>query len=187
MNQYDPRINNEHCIRDPFTVDTAKQYIGKKGYFTDDLFNFSNLDSCCDGMLVSVESDNRHPYYCGISDEGVIIKGNFSFFLSAEFVKEKPKEKKYRPYTFMEFTEKFTMGLPIKFRQKRAVGYERYLILNGYQHEQAEGRLITYIYIGSQGYTLDALFMDYEWQEHYTEDFKPFGVEECLKNTKKNC
>ena len=49
--------------------------------------------------------------------------------------------------------------------------------MNGYQHEQHEGRTVTYIYRGSQGYTLDALFNDYEWQEHYTEDFKPFGVE----------
>ena len=64
----------------------------------------------------------------------------------------------------MEFTDKFTVGQPIKFRQKGAVGWERYLILNGYQHEQHEGRTVTYIYIGSQGYTLDALFNDYEWQ-----------------------
>lgn len=176
--KYDPRIKNELLISDPFNADTAKKYIGKKGYFTDGIASFSNLDKCFTGMLVSVEADNEHPYYCGISDEGVIIQGNFSFFLPAEFVEEKPKEKKLRPYTFMEFDEKFTVGCPIKFRQKRAEGWERYLILNGYQHEQKEGRTITYIYIGSQGYSLDALFMDYEWQEHYTEDFIPFGVED---------
>lgn len=122
MNQYDPRIKNELCIRDPFTIDTGKQYIGKRGYFTDDIFNFSNLDNCFAGMLAHVESDSRHPYYCAISDEGVIIKGNFSFFLSAEFVEEKPEEKpeekKYRPYTLMEFIDKFTVGRPIKSDQR---------------------------------------------------------------------
>lgn len=175
--KYDPRIKNEHCIRDPFTIDTGKQYIGKRGYFTDDIFNFSNLDNCCAGMLVSVEADNRHPYYCGISDEGVIIKGNFSFFLSAEFVEEKT-EKKYRPYTLMEFTNKFTIGCPIKFRKKGEVGSESYLILNDYSHNQLLGETTTDIYIGRGAYTLDELFNKYEWQEHYTEDFKPFGVEE---------
>ena len=178
MNQYDPRINNEHCIRDPFTVDTAKQYIGKKGYFTDDIFNFSNLDSCCDGMLVSIEVDNSHPYYCGISDEGVIIKGNFSFFLSAEFVKEKPEEKRYRPYTLMEFIDKFTVGRPIKYRSKGEAGHEHYLMLLGFWLASDKDQTIPYISIGNFKYTLQELFEEYEWQEHYTEDFKPFGVVE---------
>lgn len=176
--KYDPRIKNEHCIRDPFNAEAATEYIGRRGYFTDAIFSFSNLDSCCAGMLVSVEADDMHPYYCGVSDEGIITKVNFSFFLSAEFVEEKPKEKKLRPYTFMEFDEKFTVGRPIKFRLKDKEGYEHYLILNGYVHEQREGQTFTHIYIGSVGYTLDELFNCYEWQEHYTEDFKPFGVEE---------
>lgn len=176
--KYDPRIKNEHCISDPFNVDTAKQYIDKKGYFTDVIASFSNLDKCFTGMLAGVEADNEHPYYCGISDEGVIIQGNFSFFLSAEFVEEKPKEKKLRPYTFMEFDEKFTVGRPIKYRKKDQVGWERYLILNGYSHVQHDDKTTSYIYIGSTVHTLDELFNAYEWQEHYTEDFKPFGVEE---------
>ena len=74
----------------------------------------------------------------------------------------------------MEFCEKFSIGLPIKFRKKGAVGCERYLILNGYEHEHDE----QYIYIGHIPYTLNELFRDYEWQEHYTEDFEPFGVEQ---------
>ena len=44
------------------------------------------------------------------------------------------------------------------------------------RHEQRNNKTITYIYIGSNRYTLDELFDNYEWQEHYTEDFKPFGV-----------
>lgn len=175
--KYDPRIKNEHCIRDPFNVETAEQYIGKRGYFTDDIFNFSNLDNCCAGMLVSVEEDNRHPYYCAISDEGVIIKGNFSFFLSAEFVEEKT-EKKYRPYTLMEFIDKFTVGRPIKYRSKGEAGREHYLMLLGFWLTTGKDQTIPYISIGNFKYTLQELFEEYEWQEHYTEDFKPFGVEE---------
>ena len=78
----------------------------------------------------------------------------------------------------MEFTDKFTVGQPIKFRKKGMIGHERYLILNGYSHNQLLGETTTDIYIGRGAYTLDELFSKYEWQEHYTEDFEPFGVEE---------
>ena len=166
--KYDPRIKNEHCIRDPFNVETAKQYIGKIGYFTDDIFNFSNLDNCCAGMLVSVEADNRHPYYCGISDEGVIIKGNFSFFLSAAFVKE---EKKYRPFAdTKEFFIKtnFEAGDLIHIRSKPH-NYEYHLMLVGWTDEG--------LMLGNfSEMTFDELLDKFElWDGE--DNFIPFGVE----------
>lgn len=171
MNQYDPRIKNEHCIRDLFNVETAEQYIGKRGYFTDDIFNFSNLDNCCAGMLASVESDNRHPYYCAISDEGVIIKGNFSFFLPAEFVEEKPKEKQYRPYTIEEFcNEGFEI---IVFREKDCPSREFHLRYNGYRKCDNVYKVI----LGNMSYTLSDLFEDFEYLDSDGE-WKPFGVKE---------
>ena len=132
-------------------------------------------------FVTGAAKGTSHLNYRFYLSDGSVFKMKEDNIYYSCFVPEcslKPKEKQYRPYTFMEFTDKFTVGQPIKFRQKGAEGYERYLILNGYQHEQHDGRAVTYIYIGSQGYTLDALFNDYEWQEHYTEDFKPFGVEE---------
>lgn len=171
MNQYDPRIKNELCIRDPFTIDTGKQYIGKRGYFTDDIFNFSNLDNCCAGMLAHVESDSRHPYYCAISDEGVIIKGNFSFFLSAEFVEEKPKEKKYKPYTIEEFcNEGFEI---VVFRNKENHDFEYHVRYNGYRKCEDIYKVI----LGNISYTLDDLFEDFEYLDSDGE-WKPFGVKE---------
>ena len=153
-----------------FGAEKCNKYINQKGYFSNDIGDFKCIDLCKYGTLEKIYSDQPDPFH---AKEAFI---DFKHFIPECFVK--PKEKKFRPYTFMEFTDKFTVGQPIKFRQKGAEGYERYLILNGYQHEQHEGRTVTYIYIGSYGYTLDALFNDYEWQEHYTEDFKPFGVEE---------
>ena len=173
MNQYDPRIKNEHCIRDPFNVETAKQYIGKRGYFTDDIFNFSNLDNCCDGMLVSIETDDRHPYYCGISDEGVIIKGNFSFFLSAEFVEEKPKEKKYRPFTdAKEFFIKtnFEVGDLIHIRSKPH-NHEYHLLIIGWTDEG--------LMLGNfSEMTFDELLDKFELWDEEEGNFKPFGTED---------
>ena len=167
--ELDKRIKALSDILTCFDVERAKEFLGK-GYFAGDLYCFTDLRRVCPpyGTLANVFDD---------PDDTFQRKEDSIYY--PYFVPEcllKVKEKQCRPYTFMEFTDKFTVGQPIKFRQKGAEGYERYLILNGYQHEQHEGRTITYIYIGSQGYTLDALFNDYEWQEHYTEDFKPFGV-----------
>ena len=170
----DKRIENERLIYTPFT--TNKPKLHEKGYFTDDIHTFNNLEECdCRyGELVEHDgSDYPYPYCCESDD----TCDWYAFYIPESSLKREEKEKKYRPYTLMEFSDKFTVGQPIKFRQKGAEGWERYLILNGYQHEYHEGQTVTYICIGSQEYTLDSLYIGYEWQEHYTEDFKPFGEE----------
>ena len=156
----------------PFCCFNAKKcaiYIGHKGYFTNNIDFFKNIDFCIYGTLEEVYAEQADSFQMD-------NRKFFRHFIPECFVK--PKEKKFRPYTFMEFTDKFTIGRPIKFRPKGEVGWERYLILNGYVHEQRGDQTFTYISIGSCGYTLDELFNAYEWQEHYTEDFEPFGVEE---------
>ena len=168
--ELDKRIKSLSDILTCFDIEKAKEFLGEKGYFAGDLYCFTDLQRACPyGTLADVYD----------SDDAFRRKED-SIYYSC-FVPEcslKPKEKQYRPYTFMEFTDKFTVGQPIKFRQKGAEGYERYLILNGYSHNQVLGETTTDIYIGRVAYTLDELFSKYEWQEHYTEDFKPFGVEE---------
>ena len=144
-------------------------HIGKKGYFANRISYFKDIKFCKYGTLGTVLGDQQESFYMNETDE------TFSFFMPECFVK--PKEKQFRPYTLMEFNDKFTVGQPIKFRRKGEEGHEKYLILNGYSHRQINGETITYIYIGSNPYTFDELFENYEWQEHYTEDFKPFGVE----------
>lgn len=165
--ELDKRIKSLSDILTCFDAERAKEFLGEKGYFAGDLCCFKDLQQLCAyGILVNVFDDRDDTFQKG--------EAIYPFFIPKCLLK--PKEKQYRPYTFMEFTDKFTVGQPIKYRRKGLIGWEMYLILNGYRHEQHEGRTVTYIYIGSYGYTLDALFNDYEWQEHYTEDFKPFGV-----------
>ena len=170
--ELDKKIKSNYKIFICFDTEKAKKYIGTQGYFTNDMSYFHNLDDCYKGTLSVVDNNSSRPYL------NADVSRYFESFLPEEFVKQKEVEKKYRPYTFQEFCDKFTVGLPIKFRPKGKVGYERYLILNGYEHEQREGQTFTYIYIGPIPYTFDELFRAYEWQEHYTKDFEPFGVEE---------
>ena len=176
MNQYDPRINNELLISNPFNAETANKYLGRRGYFTDDIFNFSNLDNCCTGMLASVEADNRHPYYCGIADGGVIISGNFSFFLSAEFVEEKPKEK-FIPFRYLcELTDAgIEVGKVISIRNKNDDTVVAKVLVTeiNYNHEDNE---VINIALGATGYEFSTLFNSYLFQVN--GEWKPFGVKE---------
>ena len=167
--ELDKRIKALSDILTCFDVERAREFLGEKGYFGD-LYCFTDLQRECPyGTLADVFGDS----------DDVFRRREDNIYYSC-FVPEcslKPKEKQYRPYTFMEFTDKFTVGQPIKFRRKGMVGHERYLILNGYEHERDCDQTITYVYIGPIPYTFNELFNNYEWQEHYTEDFKPFGVE----------
>lgn len=153
-----------------FGAEKCVKYIGQKGYFTNNIDFFKNIDFCIYGTLEEVHAEQADSFQ-------MYNRKFFRYFIPEYFV-VKPEEKKYRPYTFQEFCDKFTVGRPIKYRRKGNVGCERYLILNGYEHEQREGQTFTYIYIGPIPYTFDELFRAYEWQEHYTKDFEPFGVEE---------
>ena len=164
----DKRIENERLIYTPFA--TTKPKLHEKGYFTDDITSFIDLKHCRYGELIN-HDDNHYSYCCEFNGGDTIAW--FAFYIPESSLKQ--KEKQYRPYTFMEFTDIFTVGRPIKYRRKGLIGWEIYLILNGYRHEQRNNKTITYIYIGSNRYTLDELFDNYEWQEHYTEDFEPFG------------
>lgn len=167
----DDRIINPLEIYSPVNVMLAQVYIGQSGIFSNDSQDFENLKNAKLRVLTSLElREGYTKRFCG---DGFW----YEYFLPLANV-EPEKEKKYRPYTLQEFCDKFTVGQPIKFRQKGKVGWERYLILDGYNHEQYENRTVTYIHIGAIPYTLEELFNAYEWQEHYTEDFKPFGVEE---------
>lgn len=173
----DDRIIDRKYIFDCFTSDKAKQFIGEKGYFADVLGEFKNLKGCKYGELVESERDSYYPYWCRCRRPG------YAFYIPESSLKQvesnlKPVEKKYRPYTLQEFCVKFTIGRPIKFRKKGDVGRERYLTLVGYENVKPNDQTITYIYLGLCAYTLDELFNKYEWQEYYTEDFEPFGVEE---------
>ena len=164
----DKRIIDRKYIYDCFNADDAREFIGEECFMANDIELFINLDRINVYTLDKIEDG----FYNKEEDE------YFDFCLPVRWLKPEEKQKQYRPYTFMEFTNIFTVGQPIKFRKKGEVGNERYLILNGYSHNQLIGETTTDIYIGRGAYTLDELFSKYEWQEHYTEDFKPFGVEE---------
>ncbi len=171
--ELDKRIKNRGYILDCFNAHIAEQYIGEECYMTSFLEAFSDLsrmNKCCLDSVKNSFFYNKEVDKC------------FDFCLPVSLVSEPKEEKTYRPYTLEEFTEKFQIGSPIKFRRKGKKETERYLILNGYQneHEQYNDQTVTFIHLGAYPYSLKELFDGYEWQSQYTSTggFEPFGVEE---------
>lgn len=164
----DYRITDDSFICLPYSK-YANQYIGDEGYFADNLSDFSNLDTCRSGMLVGVETKLDHPYYCGVSDGGVIINGNFSFFLPGIAVM---KEKKFRPYTFEELPIKVCDKIFLKNKNSGTI--EECLCISILD----EDNQIKSIAFGVNSYSIQELFENYVWRASYFSDFKPFGVEE---------
>jgi hypothetical protein len=165
----DPKIKDLSKIYNVFNRNSVTG--NKQGYFANSLSAFSDLKNCVDGNLVAIDNDSERPFLSGVVDGGCIIKGNFSYFTSVDNVKT---EKKFRPYTIAEFQRVFTIGRPIRYRIKNQPDTEKLLIFNGYARNNNK----VYIYIGCISYTLEQLFDDFEWQEYYPDDYKPFGMED---------
>lgn len=161
----DKRIIDRQYIFDCFNADKAREFIGEDCFMTNDIELFKNLDSINVYKLDKIEDG----FYDEEEDE------YFDFCLPVRF--SQPKEKKYRPYTLMEFQEQFHIGCSITFRRKSASTSQKCLILLGYEFTEIEHETTEIIIIGRDRYDLQELFERYEYQLSYTDDFKPFGVE----------
>ena len=82
--------------------------------------------------------------------------------------KQKPEEKKYRPYILSEFVNEYSLGDEIILRRKEGNHDIRHILFTEY----IEGD--TDVCFSGSWYALDALFNEYEL---YTDNgWKPFGV-----------
>lgn len=170
--ELDKRIPNQNCIFTCFDTECAEQYVGKQGYFTNCYTLFTNINSLDKGKLLKIcDGSINEKYYTSVGEK------YYSFFLPEDMLIPKKKEKKYRPYTLIEFIDKFTIGRPVSFRRKDTK-CSKYLVLLGYWDEPCESKIVTYISFGSHYFSLDVLFEEYEWQDRDSGDWKPFGVEE---------
>ena len=172
--ELDKRIKEGKKPLTCFDVDIAKQFIGKKGYFSHYIDNYADLKNTVLGTLGST-GDTFHESFC--CTEETFDNYYYEFFLPAEWVKQ--PEKKYRPYTLAEWVDQHEIGEVIHFRdkdykQKFNVMYTGYVIDNGEDIEdiRTTGRIML-IYTG---YFLENLFEDYEIC--INGEWQPFGVME---------
>ena len=169
--ELDKRIKEGKRPLTCFDIEIAKQFIGKKGYFSHYIDNYADLKNTVLGTLGST-GDTFHESFCCI--EETFDNYYYEFFLPAEWVKE-PK-KKYRPYTLAEWIDRHEIGEVIHYRSK-SEGIELRHMYTGYAF--GKDKDITKFNVGTltlgvASYTLDYLFEDYEIE--VDGEWQPFGV-----------
>lgn len=167
----DKRIKKLSDIITCFSEDKyrARDYVGQMGYFSDDLMEFNDLESCIYGELASFNLDEDYPFKCNTD----VI--DHAYFIPESILKPKPKKKvEYRPYIIAEFCHQFPIGSVVTLRRKAYKELIYNVMFTGYR---ADDTGVT-VLLGNAGYDLENLFNDYEWTESIvSEKFKPFGVE----------
>jgi len=151
------------------SAEKCDKYIGQKGYFSNNIALFKNIDLCIDGTLEAVHGDEA---------ESFEMRDNrkfYRYFIPECFVE--PKEKQFRPYTLQEFKGNLPkMIFPddlIHFRHKNNEFSEYAQRYNGY----IVNSRATVICLGSREYTLGDLFENFEYLDKDGE-WNTFGVEE---------
>lgn len=161
--ELDKRILEGKKPLDCFDTEIAKQFIGKKGYFSNYLNVYTNLCNMEEGVLHSLDEQHGEAF--------VEEYAKWKFFLPAEWVKPEEPEKKYRPYTLTEFVNTYSLGDEVIIRTKDN-STNRHVLFTEY--EEGKGR--DDVRLGQYWYTFMILFNNYEL--YIDGEWKPFGIEE---------
>ena len=164
--ELDKRIMGKRPL-DCVDSETAKEFIGEKGYFANCIQAFQDLESTDYQLVYATLKEVDSQRIIAFTDD---FDGESSYFLPAEWVKE--PEKKYRPYTVMEFIKEYPLGSHLHFRPKSKL-MEMHRIIDGYNDcLNGAGTLFMCgaMYSMSKLYDNYDIFKDGEWHK--------FGVEE---------
>lgn len=169
--ELDKRIKEGKKQLDCFDTEIAKQFIGKKGYFSHYVDNYADLKSTVLGTLGST-GDTFHESFCCIEEP--FDNYYYEFFMPAEWVKE--PEKKYRPFTLAEWIGQHTIGDVIKFRNSH--NQEFHVMYSGYIFDTNDDiqdiRTKGQIMFVTSAYSFQELFDNYEICVY--GEWQPFGV-----------
>ena len=154
--------------------EVLKPFLQKEGYFSNNLRNFLNLNSCKKGCLVKVFAKNFDCFVCFADDSN----SSYKFFIPEAWVKPEEPEKKYRPFSLEEFLKIFDIGDQIGFRSKDN-GEVKYAMLVGYTDDffadntdRSDGK--NDVMIGIYRFSLSYLFENYDL--YFEDEWQPFGV-----------
>lgn len=170
----DSRILEGKKPLDCFDTEIAKQFIGKKGYFSHYIDNYADLKNTVLGTLGST-GDTFHESFCCIEEP--FDNYYYEFFMPEEWVKE--PEKKYRPFSLEEFFNIFEVGDLIVFKMKNT-DEVKCAMFTGYitDIERIDDKTpgAVELMLGIFHYSLFSLFEDFELLYH--GKWQPFGIEE---------
>ena len=169
----DDRIKSMDDVQTCLQYDDS--YIGERGYFATDLSDLSDLTGCLHDTLAQIISDGggddifRTPHDVDNDNWGS------RFFVPERLLKS--VEKKYRPFTGIEFAEKFNLKLGgiIRLREKKheyaLTQYEYKIVFTGYRWCGD----VFEVFLNGEWYTMHTLFENYEYFEN--DEWHKFGIE----------
>ena len=176
--ELDKRIMSGKKPLNCFDTEQAKEFIGKKCYFSDEACDFMDLDKAGSDKFYIAELQNIWTSkavedYCFADSSN-----DWRYILPCEWVKEEKSEPepKYRPYTIKDFEKAFLndeFDDFIIFRDKHDPGNVYTMRYNG---NYVRGKY-EYICLGAKNYSFESLFENYEVVDH-DGDWQPFGVKE---------
>lgn len=162
----------------PFTFfDTkeAKKFIGEICYFTNNEYDFVDLDIFGDdditysrhiGVLSSVSDTLTSPFR-KLEDTG----DYYNYLLPCEWVKHEPK---YRPYNMSEFKSEFKINTVLTLRKRKEHDYVYQVVYLGNRHYDDSDSDENGIYLSQDSFSLRELFDIFEIVRN--GDWEPFGV-----------
>lgn len=170
--ELDKRILTGKTYLDCFNVEIAKNFINKECYFTDNVSDFQNLSVFDDeerhrgiDTLYKIDGSKIYPFYMSDEPEGTSAR----YILPCEWVKKEPT---YRPFTGIEFAEKFDLKLGGIIRLKNIISQYRYkTIFTGYRWNGDDFE----VFLNGGWLNMITLLNTYEYDED--NEWKKFGVE----------
>lgn len=165
----DSRILEGKKPLDCFDAAIAKQFIGKKGYFSDHISGFTNISNLAEDVLRNITPDD---IYCEVYKTNCT---SWEYFLPQEWIKEpeeKP-EKKYRAFTNDEFLALFDSGKlrSIRLKDNSTKRLERLIITDIYvQGDYLYAKLNS----SDTGYGPAYFFSKCEYFDG--KEWRPFGI-----------
>lgn len=154
---------------DCYDIEEAKQFIGKKGYFFENIYSFSDIkadDLIFYANLTAIDEQLARCFYDDCDSKHY-------YFLPEEWVKE--PETKFVPYTLDTWEQDFKPGDMVFFRGKedtpKAKNYYKCMYLGHLENEN--NRIL--IILGCWLFAFDELINSYEIFRN--EKWEPFGRE----------
>ena len=154
------------------------EFMTKKGYFANSIFDFKDLSKCEYGEYVDYREHDKCFHCEVILPDGTTDYNWFSYFLPEDSLlpEEKP-EKKYRPFSLEEFSNIFKVGDLVEFRYKdsdevKCAMFTGYITDVDRIDDKTPGACE--LMLGIFHYSLLDLFKDFELS--YNGEWQPFGV-----------
>lgn len=154
-----------------FDTEEASKFVDEKGYFSDCLYNFQNLDNCSKSILHCID-DKREDSNDYIFNDG---KYYCRFFLPEEWTDQKSKIN-FEAYNLVTLENEFNIGDVVTFRGKsntdRAGSYYK-CVYSGYRFFTEKGSTNIIAIFGLWGFSFSELLDLYEIYREGT--WEPFG------------